>query len=333
MIKATKGNDVKKAVQEICKKRLVNDIYFVACGGSLSSLYSTYYLIRNESENVNSIHMTANEFVHATPKNVNKNAVVITYTLSGTPETIEAAKVAKKLGAISITISNNENSPIFKYGDYKWIEGSEKSDVADADGKVDVTTTAEALVLRFGFEILKIRDNYKDYAKAIRGFEVIDYICKRAERMARPLALKFAKENEHEDTIYTMASGSLMGKAYALSICMFMEMLWMHSFAIHNDEFFNGPFEMVERNTSFVIFMSAGKTRKLDERALKFLQRHTDKITIIDLREFGVSMIDNEVEEYFAPLVADCMYDYATALSVFKCHPIPERRYMHRFEY
>ena len=333
MLKTTRGNDVKKNVEEILKKNPINNIYFVACGGSLSSLYASYYLIRNESKKINASHINANEFVHATPTNVNENAIVVTYTLSGTPETVEAAKVAKKLGATVITISDNEECPIHKYGTYKWNEGTPKSDVSDADGKIDQTTTAEALSLRLCFELLKQVDNYKNYAKAMNGFKVLNEVYYRAEKMSRPLALKFAKEHEHEETIYTMASGALMGKAYCLSICMFMEMLWMHSYAIHNDEFFNGPFEMVERNTPFVIFMSAGKTRNLDERALKFLQRHTDKLTIIDIREYGVSKIADEVEEYFAPLIANVMFNYATALSVFKCHPIPERRYMHKFEY
>ena len=333
MIKATRGKDVKRIAEEICKDKTIKDVFFVACGGSLASLYSPYYLLRQESKNVGCMHMNANEFVYATPKRVNEQAIVITLSLSGTKETIEAAKKAQKLGATSITISSNADSPLHEYGDYQWIEGAASNDASDPDGKVDAETTAEALSLRFAFELLRLIDGYKDYKKAVEGFTMIDQICKKAEKKVRNLALRFGEQCQHDQEIYTMASGPLMGKAYALSICMFMEMLWLHSFAIHNDEFFNGPFEIVERDRAFVIFMSAGRTRNFDERALRFLKRHSDKVTIIDIRELGISFIHPDVEEYFSGLVADAMWTYAMALSAFKCHPVPERKYMHKFEY
>lgn len=333
MSRVTRGNDVKKYVEEICKKSEIRDVYFVACGGSLASLYSPYYLLRCESENVDSTYMTANEFVHATPARVNEHAVVISNSLSGTPETIEATKLAKKLKAVTVAISSNKNSPLFEYADYKFLEGSPGSDASDPDGKVDATTSGEALALRFCFELLRIRDKYKNYNYALEGFSMLDGICKRAEKKVRGLAVKFGEEHRYDETIYTMASGALLGKAYALSICMFMEMQWMHSFHIHTDEFFNGPFEMVERDRPFVILMSAGKTRNMDERALRFLRRHCDRVTIIDLRELGVSYIHQDVEEYFSAIVCNAMYTYASALATFKGHPIPERRYMHKFDY
>ncbi len=329
----TRGNDVKKYAEEICSKKEIKDVYFVACGGSLASLYSPHYLLRCESANVDSTLMNANEFVHATPARVNENAVVITCSLSGTPETIEATKVAKKLKATTIAISSNPNSPLFEYADYKFIEGRSGSEASDPDGKVDATTKGEALALRFCFELLRIRDKYKNYKYAIEGFTMLDGICKRAEKKVRGLALKFGEEHKYDDTIYTMGSGALISKAYSLSICIFMEMEWLHSFHIHTDEFFNGPFEMVERDRPFVIFMSAGKTRKMDERALKFLRRHCDRVTIIDVMELGVSFIHQDVEEYFSAIVCNAMYTYASALATCKCHPIPERRYMHKFEY
>ena len=333
MIKTTRGNDIKECAEKIVSSREIRDVYFVACGGSLSSFYGTYYLLRNEALNFDAGIMTANEFVHATPKRVNRNAVVVTLSLSGTPETIEAAIKAKKCGAVTIGISADPDSRLLEECDYQWVEGSEKSDVADADGKFDTVTQSDALVLRFGFELLRLIDDYKDYRKAMEGFTMIDTVCKKAERRTRSLANRFAQEYKDEETIYTIASGPLMGKAYALSICMFMEMEWIHSFAIHSDEFFNGPFEITDRAMPFVIFMNAGKTRTFDERALRFLKRHSDKVTIIDIRELGVSYIHPDVEEYFASLVANVMYNYASALAQMKCHPIPERKYMHKFDY
>lgn len=67
-----------------------------------------------------------------------------------------------------------------------------------------------------------------------------------------------------------MASGAGYGAAYMQSICIFMEMQWIHSSSIHSGEFFHGPFEITDKEVPFVLQVSEGTNRPLDERALKF---------------------------------------------------------------
>ncbi len=40
--------------------------------------------------------------------------------------------------------------------------------------------------------------------------------------------------------------------AHQQTICIFMEMQWINSSAIHSDEFFNGPFEITEKDTKLL---------------------------------------------------------------------------------
>ena len=62
---------------------------------------------------------TANEFVYDTPKRLNENSVVISCSHSGnTPETVEATKLARSKGALTICLSNLEGSPLWEAAEY-----------------------------------------------------------------------------------------------------------------------------------------------------------------------------------------------------------------------
>jgi len=338
MLKATRGAEVKATAEAIYQtmegKGGLKDVFFVACGGSLAAYYSAYYLLRTESKNVDAQFMTANEFVYATPARVNENAVVVAMSLSGTPETIEAAKKAKELGATTVVLTVTKDSLLVQYGDYSWIYGSQSNDAADSDGVVDKETSGEALCLRFGFELLRLYDNYEYYDKAVDGFDKLDETCRKIAKKVRLRAKKFGEEHKDDPIIYTLGTGPSLGEAYIESICMFMEMEWIHSFCFNSGELFHGPFECVDFDTPYIIFMSEGKTRPMDERALRFLQKHSGRVTQVDARELGVSIMAPEVEEYFSGLINGVLsMALASAIASAKMHPIPERRYMHRFDY
>lgn len=61
-----------------------------------------------------------------------------------------------------------------------------------------------------------------------------------------------------------------------------MESVWKHSSPVHAGEFFHGACEVFGRETAVVAFLGLGKYRPVEERAVKFLQRITDKLTVLD---------------------------------------------------
>ena len=153
---------------------------------------------------------------------------------------------------------------------------------------------------------------------------------KKIEKRAK----EFGQEYKDEPLIYTIASGASEFVAYMQSICMFMEMEWIHSSSINSAEYFHGPFEVTDPDTPFMFFMSAGKTRKLDERAYNFLRRYGEKIILIDAAELGLNTINDDVVTYFNPLL---LYPvglvYALGIAEAKQHPFFNRRYMGHVEY
>ncbi len=147
-------------------------------------------------------------------------------------------------------------------------------------------------------------------------------------------ALAYAEEYKTDKVIYTMGSGAGFGAAYMQSICIYLEMQWINSAAIHSGEFFHGPFEITDASIPFFIQIAEGPTRALDERALKFLKRYGRRIEVVDAKELGLSTIDAGVVDYFNHSLFNNVFPvYNKALADARQHPLTTRRYMWKVEY
>ena len=132
------ASQIKVAVEAVKARKEVNEVYFVACGGSQAVLMAGQYMFDKESSIPSHVY-TANEFVYDTPKRLNENSVVISCSHSGnTPETVEATKLARSKGALTICLSNLEGSPLWEAAEnpvhYDW--GKE---VSDSDNPLRLT--------------------------------------------------------------------------------------------------------------------------------------------------------------------------------------------------
>ncbi len=76
------------------------------------------------------------------------------------------------------------------------------------------------------------------------------------------------------------------GAAHQESICILLEMQWINSASIHSGEYFHGPFEITETGTPFILLKSSGRTRPLDDRAIRFIERYRGKLQIIDVERW-----------------------------------------------
>ena len=113
-----------------------------------------------------------------------------------------------------------------------------------------------------------------------------------------------------------------------------MEMQWIHSSSIHSGEYFHGPFEITDVETPFILQISEGRTRFLDERALTFLKQYAKRYEVLDAKELGLSTIDEAVVDYFNHSLFNNVYNvYNHALADARQHPLTTRRYMWKVEY
>lgn len=318
----------KSVIAEIIKakeaKGGIKSVFYVACGGSYAGLHPGKYFLESESKELKIDHYTSNEFCHATPKSLGENSIVITQSASGnTPETVKAAEIAQKAGAASVVITNKDDSPLAKNGDYVLVP--ERGDA----GK-----SGQGYALALGVEILNQTEGYEFYDEMYDGFDKVTKVIQGATKFITPRAEKWAKQYKDEKLIYTMGSGSNHSVAYSFAICLLMEMQWVNSSAIHSGEFFHGPFEITDRETPFIMFMSEGRTRPLDQRSLDFLNRFAEKIMIVDVKELGINTINDKVSEFFNPFVTGAAIRvFASKLADERKHPLSVRRYMWKLEY
>jgi fructoselysine 6-phosphate deglycase len=323
--------DIQDMVKTLIAKKEdvggIQHVYFVACGGSLAAFYPTKYLLESESKTLAIGYYTSNEFVQSPPKRLGPNSLVIACSHQGnTPETVEAAKISHGRDASVIVFTYTEDAPLSEYGDetiiYEW---GDTSNVAHQKYNIG---------LRIGFELLHQIEGYEHYEKALSAFENIHDIVVNAKTHVARRAQEFAEKYRHEKLIYVLSSGASYGVAYQESICILLEMQWIHSSSFHSGEFFHGPFEITDSETPFLLLMNEGRTRILDERGLNFLNRYGRKVEVIDSKELGINRLDDAIVEFFNPtLLSNTLDIYNRELANARKHPLTQRRYMWKVAY
>lgn len=318
-------NQIKSAVNAI-KANEVENFYFVACGGSMAALGTGDYFFGRETTIPSRLY-TSNEFLHTKPRGLGKGSVVILRSHSGTtPETVEAVKFAREQGAVTIAISMDVESPLCKEAEY--VVHYNYKDGSDAiDGEVGVYYS---LI----FEILNALAPNEKYERILSQLNNLESLFKTNKEQTYDRAFQFGSENKREKIIYTMGSGAYYHQAYSFTSCLLMEMLWIHSNAIHTGEYFHGPFEITDYDVPFLIIKGEGVTRPLDERAVTFAQKFSNKVEVVDIAELDYTGIDEDLKEYFGPAIAGAVLrQYADGLAEHTGHPLSVRRYMWKMDY
>lgn len=322
----------KEHVQQIAdavsavKTKDVKNFYFVACGGSMASLGTGDYFL-NQEITIPSRLFTSNEFVHNYPKALGENSVVILRSHSGTtPETVEAAKVAREKGAITIAISMDVESPLCKAAEY-----TVHYNYKDGSNAIDGET---GIYYSLIFEILNAVAPNEKYGRILNQLSNLETLLEVNKKNTLEKAFEFGKENKREKLIYTMGSGAYFHQAYSFTSCLLMEMLWIHSNAIHTGEYFHGPFEITDYDVPFLIIKGEGPNRPLDERAIAFANKFSQKVEVVDVAELDYTGVDEDLKEYFGPaIIGAVLRQYADGLAEHTGHPLSVRRYMWKMEY
>ena len=119
-----------------------------------------------------------------------------------------------------------------------------------------------------------------------------------------------------------------------MASCHYMEMQWKYAIPIHSGEYFHGPFETTDKALPIVLMAGTGRTRALDERALKFIRKYAGNVLVLDCEELGIKELPEQVAEYFCPVMMIPVEKYAVSLMAEQNGlSMDERRYMWKVEY
>ena len=328
-MKVTENSKLNQIISEIRKKQPeINTVYFVGCGASRADLYPAFYFLNNNAKKIRTSIHTANEFVYATPAAVDEKAIVITCSLGGgTPETAAATTLAKNKGAHTIAVTHTEGSAITKDADYTVIFDWENGYSAKMDKMIKVLLLAS--------EILNQVEGYEKYKEMLESAEKIYPAIDNAVKSVVPEAREFAEKYKDQPIIYVTSSGATQEVAWAFASCLMMEMQWIPAGTFNTGDFFHGPFEMVEKDAPYLLFMNEGRTRALDARAMTFMQRFDCNFTVIDAKDYALAgIVDNSLIDYFDPIIISPIARiYAEQLAIVRKHQLTKRRYMWKLEY
>lgn len=327
------NSDVARALLGLAR-RPISHVFFVACGGSLSVMLPAKYLLDRHSATLTSDCFNADEFVQRDPRTLGPRSLVVLCSMTGTTkETLRAAGHARAKGATTIGLSVDAASPLAQAVDYP--VGFEAPYTTGVP--IDAVNSNYSRLYQIVMGLVRDTDGVDKLGPLLASLGNLQAAIERAHVRFAPLFDTYAPRLSGEDVIYTVASGASYGAAYSFAICVLMEMQWINSQAIHANEFFHGPFEVLDTERAFILMMGLDETRSLEERAKTFLDRFgsPEKIMLLDAKTLDLSGIDPEFQGNLVPLIFfDTLWRFAYKLADLRSHTMLEgRRYMKKISY
>jgi fructoselysine-6-phosphate deglycase len=189
-------------------------------------------------------------------------------------------------------------------------------------------------LLLFMTRLLSARGEFEGYEQfADELADLPDLLVKVAEQ-AEPAASAFAEAHADTDYHFLVGGGNLWGFTYLYSMCILEEMQWLRTTRVHSAEFFHGSLELLEEDTSVLIFQGEDETRALTDRVERFAKKVSKDVTVFDTRDYPLEGISPEFRGLLAPLVLDTVLGRVSKhLERVRNHSLDLRRYYRVVEY
>ncbi|RGB65025.1 MULTISPECIES: SIS domain-containing protein [Oscillospiraceae] len=315
--------EIEKAADEISKQGYSN-IFFIGCGGTYAHSLPLKYMLDTQSE-IESHSVIAAEFMLMGHKKFSKDSVCVFSTRSGnTKEIVAAAKFCKDAGARVVMYVSNAGTPACEYADYLFCSFAEDDVLCEAIYLTNIPFVARMMYNAGAFP------KYEQFADQLQ--KITPYLIKGKELYEDRCK---AMAEHHKDTDYHMVigGGNLWGEAYDYAMCILEEMQWIKTKSIHAAEFFHGTLELVEEDTSLILFFGEDETRPLMDRVLNFAKKITKEINIFDTKEVELPL-DEEFRKYISPMIVYTITERLSChLEHVRNHPLTTRRYYRQMEY
>ena len=296
----------------------IDRVYLVGAGGSLSGLNATQYLLDRRSKTPVTC-VNSDEFYYRASPGVGPGALVISFSAAGTtPETVQAASWAQERGAAVAAITLNANGALAQAVNTAFVART-------GDGnQILLQLLALAILVREG----------QDVSEELSALTALPAAAETAVRAFEPYAAKIAENMRDVPVTYLIASGSLQGMGSTFTSCFLQEMQWMHAATINADEFFQGPFEVFDKDTKSILYLGEDETRPMAERVDRFLETYSGETFRIDSRDLELPGIPQKLRSFVAPLVYYILaFRLAAHYAAVRGYSLEGRRYMWQFAY
>lgn len=314
-----------RALAEDLKKHGLRNVYLVGSGGSHFAAWPAYTLLMSNGRHLSAHHMTSAQFAAGPPKGCDGSSLVIASSHSGrTPETVEAARAARRSGAMVVGISRHGDSPLRESVDL----------VFDYPSEVTVTEPKAIHFAQLALSILSIAEPDSDATFALEVLPKLPAALLKVKEECSGMAGGVVDVVRDASLVYVLGAGGGFGAASALAACYLQEMQWLNAAAIDAGDFFHGPFEVVTETTPVIVLVGEDRTRAMAERALSFVKDHSLRTAVVDTRSFSLPGLSPDQRSMFSSIIlASAARRLLDFIATARQHDTAQRRYMHKVAY
>ncbi len=318
-----KREEIEKIVDGISARGFKN-IFLIGSGGTIAMMYPFEYILKSNSSLEVHAEIAA-ELLVMNNRHLTKDSVCIFASVTGTTkETVAAAQFCKGKGATTIGLVAETGTPLADTVDHCISTGHEKHSFDTFFIHLQMLT----------FRFIHNHDEFPQYERFMKEIELLPKGMVQAMEAFDSRAEQFAIK--HKDTKYHMlvGAGNLWGNTYSYAMCILEEMQWIKSKSIHAAEFFHGTLELVEEDTSVILFKGEDETRPLVDRVERFAENITRELFILDTKDYELEGISEEFRKHFA---VNVNWALTGRISVYlereRNHPLELRRYYRKMAY
>ncbi|MDQ0576743.1 SIS domain-containing protein [Agromyces albus] len=298
-----------------------DNLFLIGAGGTYAAMWPYEHLARRGSTlPVRSV--IAAELIESGDASLGANSVAIFTSVSGTTDdSLRAIEYCKARGATTVAFTGYPESPIAQAVDLALVSEPK-------------TWPFDMQMLLFMTRLLSVRGEFDGYEKFADEFAAIPELLVEVAGQAEPAASDFAEAHADTDYHFLVGGGNLWGFTYLYSMCILEEMQWLRTTRVHSAEFFHGSLELIEPDTSVIIFQGEDETRPLTDRVERFAKKVSNKVTVFDTKHYPLEGISPEFRGLLAPLVLDTVMGRVSKhLERVRNHSLDLRRYYRVVEY
>lgn len=301
------------------------NLYLIGSGGSYAAMWPYEHTIKGLSTLPVTSAIAAELVTSGDPRLGNKSLAVFSSLSGTTKETLAAIEYCAERGVTTIALTGDAESPVAKAADHVLVN---YADDETASESIDIQ------LLLITMALLSRRGEFDGYERLADELHDLTDVLIAVQKQADPIAAAFAARHVDTDYHFLAGAGNLWGFTYNYSMCILEEMQWIRTTRVHGAEFFHGSLELIEKDTSVILFVGEDKSRQLMDRVKAFTDKYSENTTIFDTADYALAGISPEFRALVAPIVIDAVtIRLSKHLESARNHPLTTRRYYRVVEY
>ena len=297
----------------------VKNVYFLGAGGSYAEMMP-YALLLQTKSTLPGTAAIAQEFVLVPDTAFGEGSLAVFVSATGsTPDVNKAIEWAKAQGAVTVGFTGEAESPFAAALDHVFLSSAHSYDI-------------QLLLLVTG--LLNARGEFAEYERFADQLALLPSLLVDVAKKSDSKASVFANKHKDVEYLFVVGSGNVWGYAYLYSMCVLEECQWLHTTRVHAAEFFHGSLELIEKDTTTLLFFGEDETRPLMDRVRGFVELYSDDVTVFDTADYALEGFDPAFRALVSPLVIGTAASrLSTHLELVRNHRLDVRRYYRVVEY